>query len=185
MKLPNIEINGTLYEGVNDAKLAEIAKNLFEAKQDEVIVGIQLKPNAKTLGYAKYTFAQERPSLKEETIRETLTELAYTYTLHAQLRKIVLEGLEVEKLKSSFKKLVKEMIGQMRVHKDSVVVACNEHAIVIQGMIPEKAHEQAAESLPPIFTLVDIKTRTFLGKLKTLGVLDGCKIFYMTSKDIK
>jgi hypothetical protein len=185
LKLPNIEINGTLYKGVNDAKLKEIAAKLFETKTDEITVGVQLSPNAKTLGYKKYTFKDESPELKLETIEATITELAYLYTLHSVLRKAVLVGLEKADLKKTFKKLIKELIGGMKVHKDAIVITCNEHAIVIQGLIPNKAESQKNESLPPIFTLIDEDTKALLAKIKDLGAIEGCKIFYMTSSEIK
>lgn len=185
IKLPNIEINGTIYKEVNDAKLEEIATQLHLSKTDEITVGIQLEPKARKLGYKKYTFAPEHPDRKFTTIKEHITQLAYQFTLHEILRQTTLEGLAAVGLKKDLKKLTKLMIGEMKVHKDLIVCLCNEHAIVIQGMIPEKAHLQAAESLPPIFTLVDNKTKAVLNQLKDLGAIEGCKIFYMESKDIK
>lgn len=185
IKLPNIEINGTLYKGVNDAKLKEIATQLYLAKIDEITVGIQLSPNARTLGYKKYTFKHEKEEVKLETIEATITELAYLFTLHATLKEATVAGLKKEGLKGTFKKLIKELIGEMKVHKDVIVVACNEHAIVIQGLIPNKAEFQANESLPPIFTLIDEDTKKVLKKIKDLGAIEGCKLFLMTSKDIK
>jgi hypothetical protein len=56
---------------------------------------------------------------------------------------------------------------------------------VIHGLVPNKPTQQLAEGLPPIFTLRDEKTLKILKQIKDLGAIEGCKIFYLTSADIK